>query len=166
MNSHFKFNETIFNSQTYGILLFPQVLDCILKFMDEDAKSKYSFIIGTDSTGKNSGAPVDFITAILVHRIGSGGIYFWHKLVGQGHSIYQRVFKETSLSLEFTEAFLAELKVRKIENFSFEIHVDVGQNGKTRDIINEVVGMIKSSGLTVVTKPLAYAASKVADRHT
>ena len=159
-------NDIIFNSETYGILNFEQVISHIVAFMEQESLAKYSFIIGTDSTANNNGKEIDYITAILVHRVGLGGIYFWHKLPSIGYSINERVFKEASLSLEFTEAFLNELNRQNVHNFSFEIHVDVGENGKTKEIIAQVVGMVKGSGHKVVTKPDGYVASKVADRYT
>jgi len=165
LNIQFK-TDIIFNSETYGILNFSQVVSHIVDFMEKDSLAKYSFIIGTDSTANNNGGEIDYITAILVHRVGLGGIYFWHKLSSIGYSINERIFKEAALSLEFTEAFLNELNNRNVHNFSFEIHVDVGENGKTKEIISQVVGMIKGSGHKVVTKPNGYVASKVADRHT
>jgi len=165
LNIQFK-TDIIFNSETYGILNFSQVVSHIVDFMEKDSLAKYSFIIGTDSTANNNGGEIDYITAILVHRVGLGGIYFWHKLPSIGYSINERIFKEAALSLEFTEAFLNELNNRNVHNFSFEIHVDVGENGKTKEIISQVVGMIKGSGHKVVTKPNGYVASKVADRHT
>lgn len=161
------FNKAIiFNSKTYGILNFNQTIERIVAYMNSVPSARYSFIIGTDSTGNNSGKDIDYITAILVHRIGFGGIYFWHKKQGIGHSLYERVFTESAMSLEFASAFLEALKNKKANNFSFEIHVDVGSNGKTKEIITQVVGMIKNSGYKVVTKPYSYVASKVADRYT
>ena len=47
-----------------------------------------------------------------------------------------------------------------------EIHVDIGQKGPTRELIAEVVGMIRGNGFNVKTKPDAFGASSVADRHT
>ena len=156
----------MFHSVTHGTITFEKTVELIMKYMDDVSSARYSFIIGTDSTGNNSGQDIDYITAILVHRIGFGGIYFWHKRPGIGHSLYDRVFRESAMSLEFASAFLDELKKRNAHNFSFEIHVDCGNNGKTKEIIAQVVGMIKSSGYKVVTKPDSYVASKVADRYT
>jgi len=158
--------DIIFNSETYGILTFEEVVNHIVSFMEKEKSARYSFIIGTDSTANNNGGEIDYITAILVHRVGMGGIYFWHKFPSIGYSINDRIFKEAALSLEFTEAFLNELNKRNVHNFSFEIHVDVGENGKTKEIITQVVGMVKGSGHKVVTKPDGYVASKVADRYT
>ena len=47
-----------------------------------------------------------------------------------------------------------------------EIHVDVGEHGDTREMIKDVVGMVTGNGFVAKTKPYAYAASYVADKHT
>ncbi len=49
--------------------------------------------------------------------------------------------------------------------YDLEIHIDVGEHGRTRELIDEVVGYIRGSGFAVKTKPDAYAASSVADKH-
>jgi hypothetical protein len=50
--------------------------------------------------------------------------------------------------------------------FNLEIHVDIGENGRTKEMIDEVVGMIIGGGMRVRIKPHAYAATSVADKHT
>jgi predicted RNase H-related nuclease YkuK (DUF458 family) len=47
-----------------------------------------------------------------------------------------------------------------------EVHIDVGAQGETRDLIKEVVGMVVGSGFQAKIKPDAYGASSVADKHT
>ena len=59
-----------------------------------------------------------------------------------------------------------QLKEKGVERVECAIHVDIGNVGPTRELINEVTAMIRGSGFTVQTKPYSYGASKVADRHT
>jgi len=42
----------------------------------------------------------------------------------------------------------------------------VGEQGQTRDMVKEVVGLIKSNGFEPKIKPESFAASVVADRYT
>ena len=49
--------------------------------------------------------------------------------------------------------------------YDFEIHIDVGPLGPTRDMIKEVVGMVNGSGYEARTKPESWGASSVADKH-
>lgn len=50
--------------------------------------------------------------------------------------------------------------------YDFEIHIDVGPMGPTRDMIKEVVGMVQGNGFKAKTKPESWGASSVADKHT
>ena len=73
--------------------------------------------------------------------------------------------EEVLTSLDIAKMFLNEMKNHKAPNFDFEIHVDVGEKGETKAVIQELVGMIRANNFEVRTKPNSYAASKVADRH-
>ena len=53
-----------------------------------------------------------------------------------------------------------------VQDIDVEIHLDVGNNGATKELIKEVVGMVNGSGFTCRIKPQAYGASSVADRFT
>ena len=70
------------------------------------------------------------------------------------------------MSLETSENFINFFRVNGISRYNIQIHVDIGHNGETRDMITEVVGMIRGSGYDVKIKPDSYGASKVADRYT
>ncbi len=51
-------------------------------------------------------------------------------------------------------------------DLNVEIHLDVGENGQTRDLIREVVGMVVGSGFDARIKPDSYGAMTVADKYT
>ncbi|MDO8470141.1 MAG: ribonuclease H-like YkuK family protein [bacterium] len=144
----------------------PEVVREILTFMRADARRRYTVIIGSDSLllpSKNA----DFVTAIVVHRVGNGGRYFWRRTDhGKFHTLRDRIIREVLLSLEAADLLLKELRDQAGDiEWSFEIHADVGENGPTKALIQEVVGMIRASNFEARTKPQSYAASKVADRH-
>ena len=46
--------------------------------MAADKKAKYEIIVGTDSQKLDKGG-YDFVSALVIHRMGSGGIYFWKR---------------------------------------------------------------------------------------
>ena len=143
-----------------------EVVAEIIRFMKTDTKRAYTVIIGSDSLGlPNKSA--DFVTAIVVHRVGNGGRYFWRRIeLGKFHTLRDRIIKEVLLSLEVAQLVLAEMKREAGDlAWSFEIHADVGEHGATSALIQEVVGMIRASNFEARTKPDSYAASKVADRH-
>jgi predicted RNase H-related nuclease YkuK (DUF458 family) len=156
----------MFQSPTHGSLELPQIREKILDFLSKDPEDKYQLVVGTDSQPHN-GKGVDFVTAIVIHRIGTGGIYFWKRIVQKKQYVLrQRMYEEATMSLEMAETVLALLHKDGITKYDVEIHVDIGQYGDTREMIQEIVGMIRGSGYTVRTKPDSYAASKVADRYT
>jgi uncharacterized protein len=156
----------MFQSPTYGPVELPVIREKILQFLAKDPQKKYELVIGTDSQPHN-GEGVDFVTAIVVHRIGVGGIYFWKRIVNKKHYVLrQRMYEEAVMSMEMAELLLTTFSNDGITKYDIEIHVDIGQIGDTRDMIQEIVGMVRGSGYRVKTKPESYAASKVADRYT
>lgn len=156
----------MFQSPTYGGLELPDVREKILHFLAKEPEKKYQIVVGTDSQPHN-GSGVDFVTAIVIHCIGTGGIYFWKRIVNKKHYVLrERMYEEATMSLEMAETVLALLHKDGITKYDVEIHVDIGSIGDTREMIQEIVGMIRGSGYRVKTKPESYAASKVADRYT
>jgi predicted RNase H-related nuclease YkuK (DUF458 family) len=137
----------------------------IVAFMRSDETYRYKVTIGTDSellAAKNA----DFVTAIVVHRIGNGGRYFWRRFeLGKFHTLRDRMIKEVLISLETAHGILTELKKLPLPDFDFEIHADIGENGPTKAVIQEIVGMIRANNFEAKIKPYSYAATNVADRH-
>jgi uncharacterized protein len=137
----------------------------IVAFMQSDPERRYKLTIGTDSellATKNA----DFVTAIVVHRVGNGGRYFWRRFeLGKFHTLRDRMIKEVLISLETAHALLAELEKLPLPDFDFEIHADIGENGPTKAVIQEIVGMIRANNFEAKIKPFSYAATNVADRH-
>jgi hypothetical protein len=155
-----------FYSQTYGECDLPELRNRVLAYLSAEPDYSYRLVIGTDSQAKNSRA-TDFVVAIIVHRVGCGGIYFWKRIVeDKQYVLRQRIYQEATYSLQVADEFLTLLKNDGISKYDVEIHVDIGKFGETRKMIAEIVGMVRGSGFAVKTKPDSYAASKVADRHT
>jgi predicted RNase H-related nuclease YkuK (DUF458 family) len=142
-----------------------EVVREIVAFMTAEPSRRYKVTIGTDSlllSSKNA----DFVTAIVVHRIGNGGRYFWRRFeLGKFYTLRDRMIQEALLSLDLAKDILSALKENTIPDFTFEIHADVGERGPTKAVIQEIVGMIRAHNFEVKTKPESYAATNVADRH-
>lgn len=159
-----------FFSPTKGELSLQEVAQEISDFIDEEPGALYGLVVGTDSQAKrlNGISEIDFVTAIVIHRRGRGGRYFWHK--ERQHRVYvlrEKIYTETLMSLELAHNLVPRLR-EKIpgSKYDLEIHIDVGPIGPTRDMIKEVVGMVAGNGYTAKTKPESYGASTVADKHT
>lgn len=156
----------MFHSPTYGNVTLEEIRNYILLFFKEELKDQYRIIVGTDSQHHPSHG-VDFVTAIVIHRKGHGGIYFWRRLVQKKkYVLRQRMYEEASLSLQLAEQLLLLFENYRISRYNIEIHVDIGHSGDTREMIAEIVGMIRGSGYEVKIKPESYGASKVADKYT
>ncbi|MBI2592866.1 MAG: ribonuclease H-like YkuK family protein [Candidatus Colwellbacteria bacterium] len=157
--------DTHFNSSLGLKLTDRQVVSEIVRFMQADPERRYKVTIGTDSKlyGKTN---ADFVTAVVVHRVGNGGRYFWRRAeLGNFHTLRDRILQEVMFSLDVTKEILVALKEASAPNFDFEIHVDIGENGETKVMIQELTAMIRANSFEVKTKPESYSASWVADRH-
>lgn len=162
---------SVFQNATHGKLSLPEVTTAIKIFLEEFPDAEYSLVIGTDShehmEGKGS---LSLVTAIVVHRKGFGGKYFWHKKhLPKTKTLREKIYTETLTSLSFATTFVPMLKKTlngTAPNYKLEIHVDVGEHGATREMIKEVVGMVTGSGFSAKIKPESYGASYVADKHT
>jgi len=153
-----------FNSFQGIKLTVDEVVEEITKFMRADPKRRYKVMIGTDSELYDK-TDADFVTAIVVHRVGNGGRYFWRREELSGfHTLRDRIIREVMMSLDIAKGVLANLKSHKTPEFDFEIHADVGTNGETKIMIKELVGMNRVNNFEARTKPESYAASSVADR--
>ena len=153
-----------FVSPTLGKLSFRQMFEHLVGYINEEPDQSYHLIIGTDSLLSEQTC---FVTAVIVHRLGHGGRYFYRKMFNRKmDSLRQRIFFETALSLETAGLISAELSRNGHSELPVEIHLDVGPNGDTKRVIREVVGMVTGSGYVAVTKPDAYGATKVADKHS
>lgn len=158
--------EKTFNSSTGLKITTEGVSDQIVEFIKSDPKKEYKIIIGTDSQALE-GREADFVTAVVVHRKGNGGRYFWRRIKNEKfHTMRDRIIHEVMTSLDVAKLILDQLKHNLMEtDWDFEIHVDVGKNGPSRELIQEVVGMVRANNFEARTKPQSYAASSVADRH-
>lgn len=144
----------------------------IVSFLREEPEASYSLVIGTDSQERkiNGSSEIDFVTAIVAHRRGYGGRYFWQKVKKQkSPTLRDKIYTETLLSLKLAQFLVPKVKERlngQIFKYDLEIHIDVGERGPTREMIKEVVGIVNGNGFCAKTKPDSYGAYVVADKHT
>ncbi len=156
----------MYQSPTYGKVQLEELKSIVSRYMSKDKGGSYDVIVGTDSQ-KIKGNGYDFVSALIIHHVGFGGIYFWKReQIKKTISLKGRIYQEAIMSLETSENFVDLFRLNGIHKYNVQIHVDIGKNGETRELIQEVTGMIRGSGYTVKIKPDAFGASKVADRHT
>jgi predicted RNase H-related nuclease YkuK (DUF458 family) len=159
-----------FYNPTKGDLNFEKVLDEIFSYVQEQPEHNYEIIVGCDSS---SSEEPSFPIAIVVLRKGWGGRFFLKKVKYKNRKFYnlhERISEEVLLScrlaLVLREAIEKKvLQLTDLPDYQFRyIHADIGKNGATRDMIKELVGLIKSNGFEAKIKPEAYVASVIADR--
>ncbi len=70
-----------FFSPSKGELTQEEVVSEIAAFVAELPGSFYRLVIGTDSQAKrqNGKSEIDYVSAVVVHRLGHGARYFWKK---------------------------------------------------------------------------------------
>lgn len=159
--------EGQFSTLTHGKISLDAVVEEIAGFVASQPRRFYKIIIGADSDAAD---PASIVTAVTVWRVGNGAVHFWAKSPARHFgSMRERVIAEAMSSITLAQELRGRLQERISEEFFWdgnEVHVDVGVNGPTRDLIDSVVGMIKGYNFTPVIKPYAFGASVVADRHT
>lgn len=161
--------NSAFISPTWGRVSAREMTAKISDFVREEPRGYYRLVIGTDSqVVRVNGQPeCDYVTAIVIHRIGKGAKYFWRKEKAKPLVLRDRIYTETLKSLETAQELVPQLrKAVSPAKYDLEIHIDVGPLGPTREMIKEVVGMVSGNGFVAKTKPESWAASSVADKYT
>ncbi|MFD2170716.1 ribonuclease H-like YkuK family protein [Tumebacillus lipolyticus] len=154
-----------FVNPTKGTLSLALVAQDLLDYMAAEPQEDYKIIIGSDSQNKESRLKTTFVTALIVHRVGKGARYYFHRRTRpMVTNMKQRMFTEASLSLMLCGKLRELLHDQRVQNL--EVHLDVGQNGATEPLIKELVGWVEGSGYEARIKPDSFVASKVADRYT
>jgi predicted RNase H-related nuclease YkuK (DUF458 family) len=159
-----------FISPSKGPRTITEVVSDISGFVKDDPAAFYSLVIGTDSQARRTDgkSEIDFVSAVIVHRKGHGARYFWKKEKKFRKPVLrEKIYTETLMSLELAENIVPLLREAiSPAKYDLEIHIDVGSLGPTREMIREVVGMVNGNGYVAKTKPEAWGASSVADKHT
>ncbi|PIR69781.1 MAG: hypothetical protein COU47_01745 [Candidatus Niyogibacteria bacterium CG10_big_fil_rev_8_21_14_0_10_46_36] len=151
-----------------GNFNFEQLVDELIAYIYHKPDAHYHIVVGSDSRAEKE---VCFVTAVGILRIGNGGRYFWSRsLPEKCGTLQNRIFKETMRSIAFTQELRSALKDKLGEEFFWNnqltVHLDVGENGPTRELIDTVVGMVKGYGFEAAVKPYSFGAFVLADRHT
>ncbi len=174
MNNELVNNGHFFNPSK-GNLEFKEVIKEIYNYVSEQPEFFYDVVVGCDSP--SSDKPF-FPIAIVVLRTGAGGRFFLKKMSypddflkrfsSWKNRILQEVYLSCELALSLKDALEKEFSQANSQlKYQFQyIHADVGEQGRTKEMIKEVVGLIRSNGFEAKIKPQSFAASVVADRYT
>jgi uncharacterized protein len=176
-----KFLEGDFYNPTKGNLNIKQVLQELASYILEKPENFYDLIVGCDSSSSET---PDFPLVVVAWRVGEGGRFFVKKINYQDRIFShwkQRILEEVLISCEFAHylrenlekefdpVFKKAISENKIiaPRWQFRyIHADIGEKGQTRDMIKEIVGLIRGNGFEPKIKPESFAASNIADRYS
>ncbi|MCR5092669.1 MAG: ribonuclease H-like YkuK family protein [Lachnospiraceae bacterium] len=161
----------MFQSQTYGKLHIKQIPDKLLMFFEKYRKfdTPIHIIVGTDSQNFSQ---TKMVSVIAVTCEGHGGIFFY-EVTRQPRimDVRTKLHVETNDSLRIASTLVEQMEnEKKYEemylNCPISIHVDAGnsKNGKTKELIPELVGWVRAMGYECEIKPDSYVASTIADR--
>ncbi|RBW71381.1 ribonuclease H-like YkuK family protein [Bacillus taeanensis] len=154
-----------FLNPSYGKVSLDDINEHIKAYLKEDPKATYKVVIGTDS--KTTQKCSIIVTAFIIHRVGKGARFYYQKVKSKPLiDLRYRIYKETELSLTVMDQLKQHGITDLLADWPIEIHLDVGQQGETRKLIQEVVGWVTSVGYVAKIKPNAYGASAVADKYT
>lgn len=154
-----------FISPTMGKIPLEALPVQMKKYLEEDPRASYRIVIGTDSQTNQKWT--QYVTALILHRSGKGARFFCYKRKEHAvHHLHHRIYKETEQSLKLMEKLKEHGVTEILADWPVEVHLDIGKNGETRKLIQEVVGWVTSVGYVAKIKPDAYGASAVADKYT
>jgi len=142
---------------TIGTVEFKELTNFIKLFLENKS---YKVWVGTDSHARDG--DVTFATAIVIYKVGNGATYFYY--VTHEHSsydMYSRLIREAEFSLNTAEFIENHLNLIKPE-----IHLDIGLNGRSKEVLNVITGYVKGSGYNYKIKPESFAATNVAHLYT
>lgn len=161
----------MFRSQTYGNIEIENIPEKIRIYYEQMKKfdSSFKIIVGTDSQNFSD---TKMVTVIAVICEGHGGIFFY-EITRQPiiRDVRTKLHVETNESLRIATKLVGLMEDNKeyeevYLNSTFSIHVDAGKSdkGKTKELIPELLGWIKSCGYDCEVKPDSYVASSIADK--
>lgn len=154
-----------FISPSLGAVSVDEMVGSIRDYVQEDPHARYKLVIGTDSQTNHHGTTL--VSALVIHRVGKGARFFFRKRRSRPlHDLRYRIYRETELSLELVELLNRHGMNELLSQWPLEIHIDIGRQGDTKVLIQEIKGWVTSVGYVARIKPDSFGASSVADRFT
>lgn len=148
-------------------LSLSELVEEIFQFIQEDIDREYKIIVGTDAQvyGKKRKKKTIYATVVVCHRVGKGGRFWISKdEIYESIGIKQRLISEVAKLVDVVIALQGEGIEALVDSDNFEVHLDIGHGGRSREVITECIGWMEGLGLNYQIKPNAWAASGVADR--
>lgn len=154
------------------IVNMDEIIQIVRDYIVQEPKEQYVFTVGTDSQNHSH---TKMVEVIAIHRVGHGGIFFYNtEYLTRITNLRQKINVETQRSLELANGLLENLELSLMDidkeindfNIDFQIHCDIGQNGKTQTMINEITAWVEAQGYHCLIKPDSYTASGIANKYS
>jgi len=146
-------------SPSLGRMTLDEVVLDIKQYIAESTVP-VEIVVGSDSQNSDE---TKFVTVLAMYRQGQGGRFFYHiekhKLVT---NLRLKIYQETQMTLKFADA-LSKVMIDNDILHNIIVHIDIGTEGKTKELINEIKGWVISEGYEVFIKPQCYAACAIAN---
>lgn len=149
-----------------------EVIKIITDYIMQDTSATYEFTVGTDSQNFDR---TKMVEVIALHRVGKGGIFFYNiEYIRRIDSLRQKITEETQRSLANADGLVEALELSLMEHdidlneldVLFQIHCDIGKEGKTKMLIKEITNWVTSLGYACLIKPDSYTASGIANKYS
>lgn len=117
--------------------------------------------IGTDS--QSEGDKTTYVTAIA-YRFGTRGVHYiyWKEKIPRVRNRYNKLFRETELTIEVAEWFTQQIKSVKVE-LDFDYNKD--ERFWSQKLVSSTKGWAEGLGYKVNIKPVKQIATRAADYH-
>lgn len=117
--------------------------------------------IGTDS--QSEGDKTTYVTAIA-YRFGTRGVHYiyWKEKIPRVRNRYNKLFRETELTIEVAEWFTKQIKSVRVE-LDFDYNKD--ERFWSQKLVSSTKGWAEGLGYKVNIKPIKQIATRAADYH-
>ena len=166
--------DKIFRTGDGKTVSYAGMVSLIANYIKRNPDADYEITVGTDSQNHEA---TKIVEVIAVCCIGHGGIFFYHvDYIDRINDLRQKIYEETSRSLENAHGLLDEIYLQIVENdeefdldklnIHFVVHCDIGRSrkSKTRVLVQEIMGWVEAEGFECVIKPDSYTASGIANK--
>lgn len=149
-----------------------EMINIITDYILQDPKAAFEFTVGTDSQNFDK---TKMVEVIAIHKLGKGGIFFhFTEYIERINVLKVKIIEETQRSLANAEGLVDALELSLMEHdvdindldVRFQIHCDIGTQGKTSMLIKEITNWVTALGYACCIKPDSYTASGIANKYS
>lgn len=161
----------IFKNASGQTFTFQEFHDDAVAFIKQDTEKNYVVMVGSDSQVKSD--HINYVNAIVIHRVGKGAKFYYSKTVEPTiptmmpkDMMFMRIQKETAASIEIMNQLMNTELFMMLPYDNFEIHIDIGPNGKSNEMMTFITGWIKGLDINCKIKPESTTAYCTANKYS